>query len=73
MITPSEMHALIPLVEVARSAARVERNLRRVYGRELRGHDLPTFSAVVALREALAALPTAALDAELAADDGSRR
>jgi RNase P protein component len=70
------MHALIPLVEVARAAARVERNLRRVYGRELRGHDLPTYSAVIALREALAKMPAAELDAELdaelAADDGSR-
>jgi len=52
------------LVAVVRAAADLSRNLARVYGRQLTGHDLPTTSAAVALRLALDAVPVAALYTE---------
>ena len=60
-LSPDDVHRLVAVV---RAAADLSRNLTRVYGRQLTGHDLPTTSAAVALRLALAAVPVAALYAD---------
>lgn len=60
-LSPDDVHRLVAVV---RAAADLSRNLTRVYGRQLTGHDLPTASAAIALRLALAAVPVAALYAD---------